>query len=629
MTARVAANPVSFIPSLNMRPGTDEAPGPDPGKTRQWTDRTKTFSVEAQFIGLQDGKIHLHKMNGVKIAVPISKMSVEDLEYVEKATGVSLDEDKPLSDIRQRSQRAESDKPDGKRAGASVHPEYDWFDFFLKAGVGPHQCERYAQNFLKDSMDESVLPDIGPDTLRTLGLKEGDILRVMRYIDSTQGRTGSKAKLRNVSFGGEEVIGNGEDTQGGIFSGPGGTLRNNTRKARPAPAVQTSDVVDAKAFEQKDTSKPPERKPSPPPAESEKPVERGFDDDAWEVKQPKQPARPSSAAAKPAASQPSAEKPLAGAMADLSVLHPPLQPSPPQQTPASQAPAPPMQPQPTDSQAPPQQPQPTGATPGFFSQLGQQGQQTAQPTGFQQQPRQRPQPPQNMGQNSLIPPPPQRPLSAPQNFSQQNSLGAPPLQPQLTGVPQQGPQAAPPGQSLAELNQQRLQPSLQPQQTGFMAPNQFQNGMMMPQPTGFQPQSQFGIQQQQQPSFMNGQPGPQPGFQGLGPQPTGFGGFQQQPQQPMQTGVNSSLPPALQPQPTGANGFGGAPYTSSPPPVPPIPQQPTAAPLQAQKTGPPPSVRFGVKPDSPKKLAPQPTGMRANLSQASKYTAQYYFYTTR
>jgi hypothetical protein len=86
----------------------------------------------------------------------------------------------------------------------------------------------------------------------------------------------------------------------------------------------------------------------------------------------------------------------------------------------------------------------------------------------------------------------------------------------------------------------------------------------------------------------------------------------------MQTGINSMLPPALQPQPTGMNGFGNANnYNQPPPPVPPIPQQPTAAPLTAQKTGPPPSIRFGVKPDAPPKLAPQPTGLRANLSQAT------------
>ncbi|KAA8642248.1 cytoskeletal protein-binding protein SLA1 [Aspergillus tanneri] len=606
---------------------------PDPSKTRHWTDRTKSFTVEAQFIGLQDGKIHLHKMNGVKIAVPIPKMSVEDLEYVEKVTGVSLDEDKPLSDIRRRSQRLESEQPrpsgEGKRSGASIQQsDYDWFDFFLKAGVGPHQCERYAQSFVKDSMDETVLPEITPEVLRTLGLKEGDILRVMRYLDSTFGRTGSKSKLRNVSFGGEEVIRNGEDgAHGGLFAGPGGTLRNNTRKGRPAPAVQTGDVVDPKAFEQKDNTATERGGTPPASAPVEKPPpKQGFDDDAWEVKHPKQssissvPAAtstpPPAATTSPATTQPLTQQQLTGALADLSVLHPPLQPTLAPPAPAPQSPPPVIQMQSTAAPVsqPPQQPQQTGATPSFFSQLGQPGQQqplqgnmqgfSPQATGFQQASRQRPQPPQNMGQNSLLPPPPQRPLSAPQNFPQQpNSFGATPLQPQLTGIPQMGPQPAPLGQSLAELNQQHLQQSLQPQPTGFMPPNQFRNGLM-PQPTGFQPQSQFGIQQQQQ---------QQPGFQGMMPQPTGFGGF---PQQPMQTGINSTLPPPLQPQPTGMNGAGSL-SNATPPSIPPIPQQSTAAPLQPQKTGPAPSVRFGVKPEAAKKLAAQPTGLKANLSQAT------------
>ncbi|KAL5043159.1 hypothetical protein BDW71DRAFT_128352 [Aspergillus fruticulosus] len=606
---------------------------PDPAKVRTWIDRSKAFTVEAQFIGLQDGKIHLHKTNGIKIAVPIPKMSFEDLEYVEKVTGVSLDEEKPLSDIRRRSQRIEADKAEKARSssegesGATFQQsDYDWFDFFLKAGVGPHQCERYAQNFAKDSMDESILPDITPENLRTLGLKEGDILRVMRYLDNMFGRTGNKSKLRNVSFGGEEVMGNGEDS-GSLFAGPGGALRNNTRKGRPAPAVQTNDVVDPKVFEQKDTAKPAETPSSstPPPAPAaaaEKPVQKGFDDDAWEVKTPKQPAAaatappvssPTAAAAPtaaPAATSPPPTQPsITGAMADLSLLQAPLQPTPAQPAPGpAPAPAPaqsppaaqPIQAQPTAIPTP--QPQQAGASPNFFAQVAQVGQQQPMQTGFQQS-RQRPQAPQVMGQNSLIPPPPQRPLSAPQNMPQQQPFGLPQLQPQLTGLPQQGPQIAAPGQSLGELNQQRFQPPFQPQQTGFVGPNQFHNGLM-PQPTGFQPQSQFGIQQQQT------------GF-GLAPQPTGFGGFGAPPQQPMATGINSVLPPPLQPQPTGMNGSGSMAYSPSPPPIPPIPQQQTVAPLQAQKTGPAPPVRFGVKPDAPKKLAPQPTGLKANLAQAT------------
>jgi len=198
-------------------------------------------------------------MNGVKIAVPVVKMSVEDLEYVERVTGVSLDEDKPLSSIkRQQTQR----KADGSRdsapssgAGATVEPsrkpEYDWFQFFLSCDVAVGLCERYAQTFQKDSMDESVLPDVDATVLRNLGIREGDIIKIVRFLDKKFARSGGR---RNVSFGGEEVI-DGEPS-GGLFSGPGGTLRNNTRKGRPAPAVQTNDVVDPKQFSQESNDTP-------------------------------------------------------------------------------------------------------------------------------------------------------------------------------------------------------------------------------------------------------------------------------------------------------------------------------------------------------------------------------------
>lgn len=690
--------------------------GPDPSKTRTWTDRSGSFKVEAQFIGLTDGKIHLHKQNGVKIAVPVTKMAVEDLEYVELATGVSLDEDKPLSDIRRRSMQAA--QADRSKAGASIEqpkpPEYDWFDFFLKAGVGPHQCERYSQNFKRDSMDQSVLPDITPEVLRTLGLKEGDILRVMKFLDAKYNRTGAKSGMRNVSFAeGEANV--DEDTNGsagGLFSGPGGALRNNTRKGRPTPAVQTSDIVNASAFEDKDS------KPKTPPAEAratpltsappQEKVQSGFDDDAWEVKKPAQSPEAartlstSTVAVPPAPSQPA----LTGALAELSLLSPPLQPTPapepqPQLQQQFQPPAQVQQPTQQPATAPQQQSQPTGANPSFFSQLPPQN--TGVPQQQQQQlqqqqpqqfmpPRQRPQAPSSSQSSSLLPPPPPRPLSAPQNFPQQSAFGPPPLQPQLTGVPISSPPIAPPGYSLNELNQQRFQqqqqqfgqPQLQMQPTGF---GQLPNGLQ-PQQTGYghqlQPQ-QFGFQQQQ--PYVNGNvqvspfADPRPSqFSSLSMQPSGFG--QQQPQQA--SGINSRLPPALQPQATGfaqqqqqqpgfgqqqqqqqppgyaqnlqpqqtgfgqqqpqqtgfgqlqpqqtgfgplqsqqtgTNGFGHSKYGQSPPPVPPIPPMPpqqSIAPLQPQKTGPAPAVRFGTT-GAAKKLAPQPTGRRANLAQASKY----------
>ncbi|KAL8419457.1 hypothetical protein RB594_002611 [Gaeumannomyces avenae] len=627
---------------------------PDMSKVRTWTDRSKSFSVEAQYLGLKEGKINLHKLNGVKIAVPIAKMSVEDLEYVERVEGISLDEDKPLSNVKKNIEagRMSPALTGANRLGASIEPkkEYDWFPFFLGCDIAPGLCERYAQAFTKDSIDESVLPDVDASILRNLGLREGDIIKVMRFLDGKFGRNRKK---------GEE--GDGE-SPGGLFSGPGGALRNNTRRGRPAPGTSTSDVVDPKAFSTSATgsstgdSKSAAAAPVMTPVSATGTTASGFDDDAWDVKPsakrptpepapaPRQEAQPTPAASAPAPAPAPAPKPLiaapTGAMQELSLLSQPLQPemtgAPPIQTPIQTAPVP---------QQPITQPQPQGATPSFFSTLAQQptGVQASALNGQQQQQqsfaRARPIAPQyTQGQGALLPPPqPARPLSAPQS-AQPSAFTPPPLLPQMTG------HVAPPGQSLNEINQARLQQQyaqqMQQQQQqmgmapmqGFQAQPTGQPGLM-PFQTGMQ-QPQQGFQyMQQQPTGMNmngmlPQQHPQAQFSPMQMQATGFpGGFNQPQQQQQQqppfgmpgAGVNSFLPQAMEPQRTGippqqqplqpqatglhfTHGFGNASMA--------------AAPLQPQPTGPAPPVRFGVQPEA-SKLAPQPTGRRANLSAAT------------
>ena len=234
---------------------------------RTWTDRSGTFKVEAQFLGCRDGKIHLHKSNGVKIAVQVAKMSMEDLEYVEKRTGMSLDEDKPLSYVK--NQQGQNQQQKGKTGISIEKPktnknEYDWFDFFLQCGIELGNCQRYANNFLKENMDETFLPDLTAASMRNLGMKEGDIIRSTKFLDNKYGRNGAVEK-KAVSFGGAEVISD-EGGSGGLFSGPGGALKNNTgRKGRPAPLVTTRDVVDPAAFQQQRPSPPVEKaKPKSP-----------------------------------------------------------------------------------------------------------------------------------------------------------------------------------------------------------------------------------------------------------------------------------------------------------------------------------------------------------------------------
>lgn len=627
-------------------------------------------------------------------------MAVEDLEYVESVTGVSLDDEKPLSDIRRRSLQA-ANKDDRKQTQTSPTPKaessvekpkqpeakgsgYDWFEFFLKAGVSPYLCERYALSFYTDSMDEAILPDITPSVLRTLGLKEGDVLRVTKYLDTKYGRGGPKSKLRNVSFGGEELISpedegsqNPVGAGGGLFSGPGGALRNNTRKGRPAPPVQTEDVVDAEAFRQKKPPKSTEKDTSAIPASAsvstgEKTRSGGFDDDAWDVKPSKRPSLPQSPTAASTSVKATPPQPaLTGAFAELSLLSEPLKPtvihsssgqgnqlsqnqpvltttsqqptSGPGQLPFSQ-----IGQQPTNSASQQQVP------PQFLPPLNNSNQQTFQAQQTPQQHlahRQRPQAPPIVQSAPYMLPPPPRPLSAPQNASQNNSFGPSPLQPQLTGVQNQlslQNQVLQPGQSLNDLEQARLRQlhSLQqnyPQPTGFIQPNHgysqygpsiHQTGLgqqfVVPQQhPGFQISPQFLTGQQTGSPFADPNPRQQIGnFQPLMPQMTGFLSQVQAPSQTQTSGpINPYLSSSLQLQATGANGVGpgmngvtnqaGFGHTQPPPP-PPVPSslQPPLVPLQPQKTGPAPPIRFGVS--EAKKLAPQMTGRRANLSQASK-----------
>ena len=225
-----------------------------------------------------------------------------------------------------------------------------------------------------------------------------------------------------------------------------------------------------------------------------------------------------------------------------------------------------------------------------------------------------------------MPPPPSRPLSAPQS-AQPSAFSPPPLQPQMTGYPT--PQVAPLGQSLNDLTQARLQQqytqAMQQQQQPMMPmmTGMPQQQAMMPMMTGMPQGMPLPMQVPQQTGFMGGgfpqQQQQQPASGGFMPQPTGTG--MQPPMQIAQpTGFNMGYPQQQQqqqqmppqqmpPQPTG---FGGGALA------------PPMQPLVPQKTGPPPPVRFGV-PEGQKKIVPQATGRRANLAAASEFSPSFHF----
>ncbi|EDO17119.1 hypothetical protein Kpol_1025p40 [Vanderwaltozyma polyspora DSM 70294] len=255
---------------------------PNPKKSRIWEDRSGTFKVEAQFIGCKEGKVHLHKANGVKIAVAAEKLSDDDLVYVERVTGFSLDKYKvrgsgtsssrqdPRESERERRRRLrENDEKDrdrrlrerelnelqkarqlldnertklqeqneqppskpprpssgmGNRSRSqSTKDNYDWFEFFLNSGVDVSSCQRYTSNFEKERITEDMMVDINDSILRTLGLREGDIVRVMKYLDKKLGRDVSPQTA---------VV------AGGMFSEADGSLKNNNSENQSSVGQQ-------------------------------------------------------------------------------------------------------------------------------------------------------------------------------------------------------------------------------------------------------------------------------------------------------------------------------------------------------------------------------------------------------
>lgn len=134
--------------------------------------------------------------------------------------------------------------------------------------------------------------------MRSLGLREGDIIRVKKHIetsrpkgDSVQVKTDEELAKRLQE---EENSGSKRPAAPNLFAGPNGALKNNTaqRRGRPTPSKSVPPAsVDANAISNasetiKRTGSPSLLSPSSPSqgpvrAGSVPPISSGFDDDAW------------------------------------------------------------------------------------------------------------------------------------------------------------------------------------------------------------------------------------------------------------------------------------------------------------------------------------------------------------
>lgn len=59
------------------------------GVARQWNSRGGGFSVEADLVDVRDGNVVLKKADGSQITVPLNKLSLEDIRYIERALKVA------------------------------------------------------------------------------------------------------------------------------------------------------------------------------------------------------------------------------------------------------------------------------------------------------------------------------------------------------------------------------------------------------------------------------------------------------------------------------------------------------------------------------------------------------------
>lgn len=232
-------------------------------------------------------------------------MSFDDMRHIEKlqnkksskssSSNRASDDDVPLALTRAQS----SSTP--QRTSTPKKSNIDWFDFFLSAGCDVDDCSRYAASFEKDKIDETLLPDITESTMRTLGLREGDILRVTKAIErrKPESPVKSTAQAQDQIRRDEELARQlqAQETGGSsprspapnLFAGPGGVLKAPRRRPQPTkslpPSVDINALSSAPSTPQitGTTTIATPSAPVQPPARASSVAlpASGFEDDAW------------------------------------------------------------------------------------------------------------------------------------------------------------------------------------------------------------------------------------------------------------------------------------------------------------------------------------------------------------
>lgn len=289
-------------------------------QVRTWTDRSGAFKVQAQFLSLYEGKFRLHKTNGVKIDVPVDKMSPEDIQWVEAKLGKSISSGSPMADIAAgqktpempprpqpatspataapaAASAASSSSARASKEAKKTNPNWDWFDWFMMIGIPMEAALRYAPAFKGDKLDDSDLENLTHRRMKMLGVKENHVRRIERYLETQKPeppsddeneqaeeeeqpvfKSKAKAKAKAQT---QAEIDRDEEYARKLYRDWNGEEPAKPSTARPKPSKSAPKDIHPDLLEFVGTQFTGDVGTKPKPEHTGKADLMGFDDDAW------------------------------------------------------------------------------------------------------------------------------------------------------------------------------------------------------------------------------------------------------------------------------------------------------------------------------------------------------------
>eukprot|EP00834_Sanchytrium_tribonematis_P001362 NODE_33_length_36935_cov_1.609241.p2 type:complete len:934 gc:universal NODE_33_length_36935_cov_1.609241:30709-33510(+) len=160
-TSQKAAPPKANSLALEQVDAIKELPNSE--NLRVWKDKSGGFSVRAEFLGLFDDKVHLFKTNGVKIGVPLEKLSDEDRQFISKKLN-----DNTIVETN-----------------STAFQGFDWLPWFMSnCSLDEKTARKYSEIFVKERIDLSLLREMTKEDLRSLGFAQGDVIRILKATNS-------------------------------------------------------------------------------------------------------------------------------------------------------------------------------------------------------------------------------------------------------------------------------------------------------------------------------------------------------------------------------------------------------------------------------------------------------------